>query len=318
MQSRRKSRLFEINWTDDISSNALRTLHHAKRNTGASVLPLANDVKVLSHYLIAEAETNATILKEKADISAWAKLNEVTLAQIIMFNRRRAGECSKMTLEDYDKKELSNTQGEFDGCLSNVEKELCKIFYRTEIIAKRGRISPVLFTKLVKSQLDLLIEKRVIIDNPDNKFLFPTRSSNSHIRGTDCLRVFARACGAEAPERLRSTKLRKHIATMSQLLNMQENELDVLAQFLGHDIRVHREFYRLPEATVQVAKVSKLLLMMETGNPPAKGTRIEDISLNENDYFEGMHVRIQSKYQLITQFKAELYYYIFTNLVEES
>ena len=209
MQSRRKSRLFEINWTDDISSNALRTLHHAKRNTGASVLPLANDVKVLSHYLIAEAETNATILKEKADISAWAKLNEVTLAQIIMFNRRRAGECSKMTLEDYDKKEFSNTQGEFDGCLSNVEKELCKIFYRTEIIAKRGRISPVLFTKLVKSQLDLLIEKRVIIDNPDNKFLFPTRSSNSHIRGTDCLRVFARACGAEAPERLRSTKLRK-------------------------------------------------------------------------------------------------------------
>lgn len=282
-------RLFEINWTDDISSNALRTLHHSKRNTGTSVLPLANDVKLLSEYLRAEAENMATVLKGKDDIVAWIKLNEITLAQLILFNRRRAGEVSKMTLDDYDKKELSNTRGSLDGCLSQVEKELCKIFYRTEIIAKRGRISPVLFTKRVKTHLDLLIMKRNLIDNPTNMFLFPTRTSSTHIRGTDCLRVFAKACGAEAPERLRSTKLRKHIATMSQVLNLQENELDVLAQFLGHDIRVHREFYRLPEATVQVAKVSKLLLMMESGIPPERGTRIEDISLNENEYFGGMY-----------------------------
>jgi hypothetical protein len=39
---------------------------------------------------------------------------------------------------------------------------------------------------------------------------------------------------------------------MAQMLNLKENELDVLAGFLGHDIRIHREFYQLPEDTTQV------------------------------------------------------------------
>ncbi|MBN3310325.1 KMT5A methyltransferase, partial [Amia calva] len=31
-----------------------------------------------------------------------------------------------------------------------------------------------------------------------------------------------------------------------------------IANFLGHDVRVHRNYYRSPEATIQLAKVSKL------------------------------------------------------------
>lgn len=41
--------------------------------------------------------------------------------------------------------------------------------------------------------------------------------------------------------------------------------MDQIATFLGHDIRVRREFYRLPESTLQLAKVSKLLIAMEKG-----------------------------------------------------
>lgn len=79
------------------------------------------------------------------------------------------------------------------------------------------------------------------------------------------MRIFARMCDAKNPENLRSTHLCKHIATLSQILNLKNNELDQLANFLGHDIRVHRDFYRLPEATIEVAKISKLLLAMEKG-----------------------------------------------------
>ncbi|KAL0155304.1 hypothetical protein M9458_049567, partial [Cirrhinus mrigala] len=53
---------------------------------------------------------------------------------------------------------------------------------------------------------------------------------------------------------------------MSQILNLKDNELDQLASFLGHDIRVHRDYYRLPDATIEIAKISKLLLAMEKGN----------------------------------------------------
>ena len=30
------------------------------------------------------------------------------------------------------------------------------------------------------------------------------------------------------------------------MLNLKENELDLLAKFMGNDIRIHREFYCLP------------------------------------------------------------------------
>lgn len=39
----------------------------------------------------------------------------------------------------------------------------------------------------------------------------------------------------------------------------------MLANFLGHDITIHREFYRLPEHTLQLAKVGKLLTMLDAG-----------------------------------------------------
>ena len=87
------SKLFEINWTDDISSNAIRTLHHAKRNTGASALPLANDVKLLSQYLTTESDTTAFELRENDDVAAWVRLNEIALAQTILLNPRRSREA---------------------------------------------------------------------------------------------------------------------------------------------------------------------------------------------------------------------------------
>ena len=51
---------------------------------------------------------------------------------------------------------------------------------------------------------------------------------------------FAKLSGLKHPEALTSTKLRKHIATMSQVMNLQDNELDLLSSFLGRDIRVLR------------------------------------------------------------------------------
>ena len=52
-----------------------------------------------------------------------------------------------------------------------------------------------------------------------------------------------------------STSLRKHIAVVSQVLALK----DVLANFMGDDIRVHREFYRLPEDTQSEQCIRKLL-----------------------------------------------------------
>jgi len=58
--------------------------------------------------------------------------------------------------------------------------------------------------------------------------------------------------------------------------------LDILAGFLGHNIRVHRNFYRLPQETLQLAKVSKILLVYDRGQIASyKGKNLDEIQLDD-------------------------------------
>uniref|UniRef100_A0AAV2M4K5 Uncharacterized protein n=1 Tax=Knipowitschia caucasica TaxID=637954 RepID=A0AAV2M4K5_KNICA len=149
--------------------------------------------------------------------------------------------------------------------LSKLEQQLCSYFTRVEIVGKRGRKVVVLLTPCMVDALPQAL---------------------SHYRGQDCLRVYASQCGAKHPELLRSTQLRKHVATLSQILNLKNNELDQVADFLGHDIRVHRDFYRFPVPTMQLAKISKLLLSMEKGNLSGlQGKSLDEIQIEDEISF---------------------------------
>ena len=70
-------------------------------------------------------------------------------------------------------------------------------------------------------------------------------------------------------------------------MSLRDNELDVLANYLGHDIRIHRQFYRLPDAAVQVAKISKVLFALEgkKGNPYTlmNAKSLEDLQLDPEE-----------------------------------
>lgn len=62
---------------------------------------------------------------------------------------------------------------------------------------------------------------------------------------------------------------------------MEEKEVDWLARHLGHDIHVHRDFYRLHESTIEIAKVSKLLLSVDQGDTGKfAGRTLEEIELD--------------------------------------
>lgn len=69
----------------------------------------------------------------------------------------------------------------------------------------------------------------------------------------------------ENPSIITSTKLRKYVATVCQLFNMSENECDWLARHLGHDIKVHRIFYRMHDNAIELTKISRLLLAVDNG-----------------------------------------------------
>ena len=155
-----------------------------------------------------------------------------------------------------------------------------------EIRGKRDRKVPVILTPEVKNSIDLLNKTRRAVGIPDkNPYVFarPNRQSLEHLRGWDCLRKFATECDPPLsnPTNIPSTKLRKYIATISQVLSLKETEVDWLARHFGHDIRIHRDFYRLHESTIETAKVSKLLLTVDQGETRKfTGKTLAEIDLN--------------------------------------
>ncbi|RXN13663.1 N-lysine methyltransferase SETD8 [Labeo rohita] len=65
---------------------------------------------------------------------------------------------------------------------------------------------------------------------------------------------------------------------------MTDTEMDQLENFLGHDIRIHREFYRLPEKTLQLAKISKVLMALEQGRlSEFHGKNLDEIGIDPDE-----------------------------------
>lgn len=61
-----------------------------------------------------------------------------------------------------------------------------------------------------------------------------------------------------------------------------KNELEWLANHMGHTLSVHRKYYRLQEQTLELAKVSKLLIAADCGIIHRyAGKTLDDITLEE-------------------------------------
>ena len=149
---------------------------------------------------------------------------------------------------------------------------------------KRGRQVPVLLSKIDEDAIAALIEFRSNVGVlHENVFVFaaPTRGSKNFLRGNDgACKVLNAVTELKHPERIRSTEIRKYCATVSQLADLSENHLRWLADHMGHNIDVHREYYRLRESTVEVTKVARLLCAIDEGNTESiQGKKLSEINI---------------------------------------
>ncbi|KAK7485782.1 hypothetical protein BaRGS_00022963 [Batillaria attramentaria] len=168
-------KLHQMRWNEEISAHASRSLTHLKKSQGVKRIPLTKDVATLATHLnnlASESSKNLQKAIESKEIKeAWNSLSEITLTQIILFNRRRSGEASKLKLEDLNQQPTHDS--DVLESLSDFEKKLCKRLSRIEIFGKRGRLVPILLAGKLKAALDLLVEKREAAGiSPLNKFVF--------------------------------------------------------------------------------------------------------------------------------------------------
>ena len=68
-----------------------------------------------------------------------------------------------------------------------------------------------------------------------------------------------------------------------KLLQLNDEQLEYLCNHMGHDVKVHRHFYRLHDNALEVSKVAKLLLAVDGGQiHHIAGKDLDTITLDGN------------------------------------
>lgn len=221
-------------WKALITRGATTTMRELKRNAPL-ILPFTEDVKKLDFHMENVRVVAERMLTLCPSTNNYAALARVVLAEVIIFNRRREGEVSRMELTTFIARKKSELNEDMAACLTPLENKMCDFFTRVEIRGKRARGVPVLLKPSMVSAMELFAQTREKCGVfKENIYMFARPGTLSAYRGGECIQKFARECNPKNPEALTSTRLRKHIATVSQVLNLQENEADQLADFLGH------------------------------------------------------------------------------------
>lgn len=232
-------------------------------------LPIHEDVKKLHSYLTMEIKKLKTQLENGFSYISWMKLSKCILTSIQLFNRKRAGEIERLLISDFDNRVTIEKDKHSDlyKSLSTVEQYLAQRYMKIELRGKLGRSVPILLSLDEVNTVNLILKHRAEAQvDENNPYVFACPGAqDKYIRACNALREFSVQCGAKYPKNLRGTQLRKQIATVVQILNLNESELGQLANFMGHDIKIHSDHYRLPSTAVQVGQLSKLLIMMEDG-----------------------------------------------------
>ena len=132
----------------------------------------------------------------------------------------------------------------------------------------------------MKQSLDLLIKHRSKLCIPnDNPFVFATPSCKTALQPWPIIQKLSQEFGCA---NVATTKLRKYLATSVQVLDLKEQEQDWLARHLGHDIRVHRDFYRKHDGTIKKTKIAKLLHLSEEGMLQSQaGKSLSEVTFQE-------------------------------------
>lgn len=189
-----------------------------------------------------------------------------------------------MTFSDFQKYIDNDVGSCFETYLSEAEKVLTQSLKRIVIRGKRNRGVPVLFTAKNCEHARLLAATRKNFVSEENNFFFANLNSDGNIQGASIIRKMASKSKVKNISAITSTKLRKHLATLSQLFNISDTDLQQLSAFMGHTVNVHLNNYKLPDDVYQTAKISKLLLLSEKGNfEQYKGKKLEDIEISPDE-----------------------------------
>nr|CAI5828865.1 unnamed protein product [Callosobruchus analis] len=256
--------LVETRWNSEISSVGNKNLNK-KRWEKMLLIPLIDDVRIFREKTLEFAKECQKEFLDNTDTDGTYKLFVYcTLALLVLFNRRRIGDVQYLKVNDYISEKKTNFQ-DFESTLSEGEKILTKKYKRVLNGGKGSRAVVILIPEIIQDFINLILKKRDNYISPDNKYMFALPKSKLQWTQADVLKNAAA---------ISSNRLRKHIATTIQILNMTKQDCNSFSN-LWDILRKHKNF------------TMKLLILMEKGIPTQhQGKSLSEIEVNLEEYVD--------------------------------
>ncbi|XP_034045092.1 uncharacterized protein LOC117527053 [Thalassophryne amazonica] len=274
------------------------------------MLPLLSSLSSLVLYLRRlQHSAFLSLSRQLQSAEAWRLLCHSSLALLILYNRRRECEVSKLSITEYRARIAPHfpvpvspgappTFTPMEASLSPFERLVLPHLPRVGVQGKRGRVQPLILPPHCEPCLELLLQARHDVGvDPANPYVFarPYHSPATPLRGTDLLRSLARSSGIRNPRALTQARVRRQVAILTQLLLLGEGEEPVqpgssaverLEHFLEREYHVTQDCTGIGQDPGLMGRVGRVVLCGERDGVLFRGMSLNHICL-ELDVLSG-------------------------------
>lgn len=243
-----------------------------------------------------------SLSRQLQSAEAWRLLCHSSLSLLILYNRRRECEVSKLSISEYHARITPQCPvpvppgappalTPLEASLSPFERLVLTHLPRVGVQGKRGRIQPLILPPNCEPCLELLLQTRdgVGVD-PANPYMFarPYHSPATPLRGTELLRSLARSSGISDPRTLTQSRIRKQVGILTQLLLLGEGEetgqpelsaVERLEYFLEREYHVTQNCTDIGQDPGLIGRVGRVVLCGERDGVLFRGMSLNHICL---------------------------------------
>ncbi|XP_069114279.1 uncharacterized protein [Argopecten irradians] len=253
--------LLKMEWSISVSRMAHLKLREDRMNRPHKPLPIPQDLSILGGRVSSELKEMG--MNVKKTFENYKRAVMLLETRLLTYNKRRSGELEALSLENY--KSRSQGLDEADRALmgedlTDLEKYLVTSQELIQIRGKIGKIVPILVPEDAKTLMADDVRRAVGV-KPWNNYVF-ANTGDGVIRAYDSLKSICGELSLSAPEQITSVTMRKYIATLSQVIDMKDFELEWLCNLFGHTASIHKLHYRSTSGFIERVDIGKLMLLV--------------------------------------------------------